>query len=111
MCVMAKSLVAAATIVSTAALALGTGFLRLELRTPDSTRESHPDKDSRRLGPTIHRASPSELEVRNRVAREEQLKIEARKRLNLPSVPSTTWVPLGPTNAFNEFNGNDIKGV
>src|SRR5262249_26290632 len=27
------------------------------------------------------------------------------------SVPSTTWVSLGPTNAIHEFNGVDIDGV
>src|SRR5690349_18179860 len=65
--------------------------------------------DSRRLGPGTHRAGPAELAVRNRVAREEQLKIEARK--HAVSVPSTTWVSLGPTDATREFNGVDIDSV
>jgi photosystem II stability/assembly factor-like uncharacterized protein len=67
--------------------------------------------DSRRLGPGTHRAGPAELAVRNRVAREEQLKIEARKRQHAISVPSTTWVSLGPTDATREFNGVDIDSV
>jgi hypothetical protein len=67
--------------------------------------------DSRRLEPGTHRAGPAELAVRNRVAREEQLKIEARKREHAVSVPSTTWVSLGPTDAEREFNGVVIDGV
>jgi len=67
--------------------------------------------DSRRLGPGTHRATPAELVVRNRVAREEQLKIEARRREHAASVPSTTWVNLGPTDARQEFNGVPIDGV
>jgi hypothetical protein len=77
-------------------------------------REHH-EADSRRLGPTVHRAGPAELAVRNRVALGESQKLQQRARLRaqaaLPSVPATAWVSLGPTNAVNEFNGVDIPGV
>jgi hypothetical protein len=73
------------------------------------------ETDRRRLDPGTHRAGPAELAVRNRVALEESQKLQHRARLRaqaaLPSVPATTWVSLGPTDARNEFNGFDIPGV
>ena len=78
------------------------------------------DKDSRRKTPNIHRAGPAELAVRNRVAQAEAAKLTAAHAARLhanaltplaTSVMASTWVSLGPTNAFNEFNGVDIAGV
>jgi hypothetical protein len=76
------------------------------------------ESDSRRASPGTHRAGPNELAVRNRVARAEADKIADRARLRAhavapraASVAASTWVSLGPTGAFNEFNGVDIDGV
>jgi hypothetical protein len=78
----------------------------------------HELADERRRVPGIHRASPAELAVIDRVARAESQKIEARARARrahpdaaLPSVPSTTWVNLGPTDAPKEYNYFEIAGV
>src|SRR5690242_8820733 len=71
----------------------------------------HPPPDDRRLGPMIHRAGPAELAVRDRVAQQEAVKIRAKRQLRLASVPSTTWVNLGPTDAFSEYNDANIAGV
>ncbi|MGE5184945.1 MAG: hypothetical protein ACM31C_22910 [Acidobacteriota bacterium] len=68
-------------------------------------------------GPGTHRATAAELVVRDRVARDESLKIEARQAMKrflesaLPSVPATTWVNLGPTDAPMEVNYHQIMGV
>nr|HEX4319091.1 hypothetical protein [Kofleriaceae bacterium] len=69
------------------------------------------ERDSRPRQALTHRASAAELATRDRVARVESAKIEARKRMNLASVPATTWVSLGPTDAFDEYNGIDIGSV
>lgn len=69
----------------------------------------------KRVRPPIRRATPEELEHRNRVAAAESAKILARAELKqraaLPSVPATTWVPLGPTDAARQYNVVDIDGV
>ncbi|HTJ42355.1 MAG TPA: hypothetical protein VL463_09695 [Kofleriaceae bacterium] len=84
-------------------------------------REHERERGGRELGderskhPGIHRMSGAELAVRNRVAREESLKIEAqrlaRKNAAKPSVPATSWVNLGPADAPQEFNYFKIAGV
>ena len=69
------------------------------------------DEHPRRPG--THRASPAELAVRDRVAREESAKLTQRGsvRAALPSVPATTWVNLGPTDAPQEVNYYRISSV
>src|SRR5437867_3827453 len=67
--------------------------------------------DSRRRGPSTHRASPVELAVRNRVAREEVAKIRARNNALAPAVSGTEWVSLGPTDAPKEYNYFEIASV
>ena len=76
------------------------------------------DKDGRRVQPGVHRAGPAELAVRNRVAQEESAKLDKLAQLRAqgiaplaPSVPATAWVSLGPSDAFNEFNGITVAGV
>jgi hypothetical protein len=69
------------------------------------------DKDSRRRGPSTHRAGANELATRDRVARAEAAKIIAAKHPDAVSVPATGWVSLGPTDALAEFNGVPIEGV
>ena len=68
---------------------------------------------SHRKSPGTHRASPAELAVRDRVAREESAKITRRAgtAAAMPSVPSTTWVNLGPTDAPQEVNYYRIDSV
>jgi hypothetical protein len=81
------------------------------------TAPQHPRKseDSRWRGPGTHRADAAELAVRDRVARVESAKIERQRRARfaaaLPSVPATTWVNVGPTDAPLEFNYYQIAGV
>ncbi len=71
--------------------------------------------DDRWRGPATHRADAAELAVRDRVARMESAKIERRRlariAAGLPSVPSTTWVNVGPTDAPVELNYYTIAGV
>ena len=67
--------------------------------------------DSRRKGPSVHRASPAELAVRERFARAEAAKILRRKQANAPAVPGTEWVSLGPTDAPKEYNYFEIAAV
>jgi len=71
----------------------------------------HPDSRMRRSG--THRAGPAELATRNRVGAEEAAKLRARTQGQLakPSVPATSWVSLGPTDAPQEFNYYTIDGV
>jgi len=74
-------------------------------------RDPHHLADDRRKQPGVHRASPAERVANNRVARAESAKLLARRQLALPSVPSTTWVSLGPTDAPNEVNYFQIDSV
>src|SRR5579863_8768683 len=67
-------------------------------------------RDSRRKAPGTHRASPAELAVRDRIGRELSQKL-AGLHSDLASVPATSWVSLGPTDADQEFNGEMIDGV
>jgi hypothetical protein len=69
--------------------------------------------DDRRKAPGVHRANAAELDQFDRVGRAESVKLEARRksRAALPSVPSTTWVNLGPTDAEQEVNYYTIAGV
>jgi photosystem II stability/assembly factor-like uncharacterized protein len=69
--------------------------------------------DSRPKSPGTHRAKPSELAVRDRVGREESLKITRRPQIAaaMQSVPSTTWVNVGPTDAPQEVNFFKIGSV
>ena len=75
------------------------------------------ERDGRRRSPGVHRAGPKELAVRNRVAAVETAKIERLRRMRAQglapraSVAATTWVSLGPSNAFREFNVVAIDGV
>jgi len=74
-------------------------------------RDPHHLADDRRKQPGVHRATPAERVANNRVARAESAKLLARRQLALPSVPSTTWVSLGPTDAPNEVNYFQIDSV
>ncbi|HEX3761927.1 MAG TPA: hypothetical protein VHW23_24675, partial [Kofleriaceae bacterium] len=74
-------------------------------------RDPHHLADERRKQPGTHRAGPAERALIDRVARGESAKLLARRQTALASVPSTTWVSLGPTSALNEFNFVDIAGV
>src|SRR5207302_3552630 len=85
-------------------------------RPHERAHHTHRRDDDRRRGPGIHRAGPEELALRDRVGREESAKIEQRQRARtaaaaLPSVPATTWVNLGPTDAPQETNYHRIAGV
>lgn len=84
------------------------------LLVPHHHRGSHRPReltDDRRKSPGTHRASPAELAVHDRVAREESRKLAVKHFTALPSVPSTTWVSLGPTDAPEEFNFYTIASV
>jgi hypothetical protein len=104
-------------LVATAAVAVAAVPLAIRLARPSERgHHAHRRDDSRRRGPGIHRAGPAELALRDRVAREESAKIENRRHAGtaasaLPSVPATTWVNLGPTDAPEEINYLPIAGV
>src|SRR4051794_29174618 len=107
------------TMLGVAALAMTSGHGRnITQHSRAATRRPMAD-DDRRPQPGTHRAKAAELAVRNRVAAEESLKIQRAAALRrqqgqgaaLTSVPATSWVSLGPTDAFKEFNGVDIAGV
>src|SRR5689334_8219282 len=85
----------------------GTGFGEREEREGEHEREE--EEEGKRVRPSVHRASPAELAVRNRVAQAESAKILARQ--SLVSVPGQTWVPLGPNDAFRETNFVEIESV
>ncbi|MDB4956970.1 MAG: hypothetical protein JWO36_4539 [Myxococcales bacterium] len=102
-----------AALVSATALAIG-GIWAVHARDNSSRAVRHIPKDDRRTGPSTHRAGPAELAVRNRIAREESSKISRKHpgtSAALPSVPATTWVNLGPTDAPKEFNYFEIASV
>lgn len=82
-------------------------------RPPQPHPHPHPQADDRRKGPGIHRARPAELAALDRAARAESAKLIARKRALAaqPSVPATTWVNVGPTDAPQEVNFFSIAGV
>ena len=67
--------------------------------------------DDRHRGPGIHRARPAELAETDRVSRVESAKLLARHRSKLASVPATTWVNMGPTDAPQEVNYFTIASV
>jgi hypothetical protein len=69
--------------------------------------------DSRPRTPGTHRAGPTELRVRDRIARAESAKITRKPGTlaAMPSVPSTTWVNIGPTDAPTEVNYYTIASV
>ena len=72
----------------------------------------HPDSRPRRAG--THRAGAAELATRNRVGAEESAKLArlaAQGQVAKPSVPATSWVSLGPTDAPKEFNYFSIDSV
>ncbi|MBV8756271.1 MAG: hypothetical protein JO257_03280 [Deltaproteobacteria bacterium] len=75
------------------------------------SQRRHAKPDDRPHQPGTHRASAQELAVRNRVARAEAAKLAVKHFTALPSVPSTTWVNVGPTDAPQEFNYFSIAGV
>ncbi len=80
----------------------------------ENERFERPHPDSRMRRPGIHRAGAAELATRNRIAAEESAKIQARLADGLrakPSVPATSWVSLGPTDAPKQFNYFTIDGV
>ncbi|CAN5155288.1 hypothetical protein BH11MYX1_BH11MYX1_55370 [soil metagenome] len=83
---------------------------RFHVSTHDRTSR-HPSPDERRHGPGIHRAGAAELAVRNRVGLEESAKLVRARAVAKQSVPSTTWVSLGPTDAPKEFNYFSIASV
>jgi hypothetical protein len=68
------------------------------------------DKDTRRKAPGSHRAGPAELALRDRIGRELSQKLSG-PHVDLASVPATSWVSLGPTDADQEFNEYVIHGV
>jgi hypothetical protein len=72
----------------------------------------HPDSRLRRAG--THRAGPAELATRNRMGAQESAKIQAKLGAGVlakPSVPATSWVSLGPTDAPLQFNYFTINSV
>jgi len=80
----------------------------------ENERFERPKPDSRLRRSGTHRAGPAELAARNRVAAQESAKIQARLAegvLAKPSVPATSWVSLGPTDAPKEFNYFTIDAV
>jgi photosystem II stability/assembly factor-like uncharacterized protein len=93
------------------AVALAAAALTAHDVAPSHHRVARETRDSRRVGPGIHRAGPAELAVLDRVTRAESDKIAARQRLRLASVPATSWVSVGPTDAAQEFNDFEIHGV
>lgn len=118
-------MVAAVAAVGAGALALAVSWPRPEAAAPAPAERrasslerkvEHQRNERKRVRPSVHRASPAELAIRNRVAAEEAAKAQARAELAkqphaLPSVPARTWVPLGPTDASREYNAVDIPGV
>ena len=90
-------------VIALAAIAMTSGSVERE-------REREHDTDSRRKVSGVHRAGPKELAVRDRWARDEAAKLRAKHR-DAASVPATTWVSLGPTEAFAEFNDLPIPGI
>jgi hypothetical protein len=69
------------------------------------------EKDSRHRGPGTHRAGPKELALRDRIAGEVSAKLAATNHADIASVPATSWVSMGPTDADQEFNSIVIEGV
>ena len=71
--------------------------------------------ERRRVRPGVYRASAAELAHQNQVLQAESAKVQARESARrfaaLPSVPATTWVPLGPTDAIHQFNAVLYNGV
>ncbi len=114
-----------AGLVSAAAVVVGVQVLRPHASTandqPSPKTKGAPPKvakakrpkleDDRSHLPGIHRAGPRELETRNRIGAEESAKLQRRLVDHKPSVPSTTWVSLGPTDAPEEFNYFPIASV
>ena len=97
------------SIVAASAVAIAVPLLVPHSHAVSHSRRAHPD--DRPHAPGTHRASPKELAVRDRVARAEAAKLAARRFNALASVPSTSWVNLGPTDAPQEFNYFTINGV
>src|SRR4051812_24282955 len=114
---MPKNLVTAA--LAGAALVMTSGSLHpIAHVSPPHRPLADKDKEGRRVQPGVHRAGPAELAVRNRVAQEESAKLDKLARLRAQgiapratSVSATAWVSLGPSDAFNEFNGISVAGV
>jgi hypothetical protein len=80
----------------------------------ENERFERPHPDSRMRRPGTHRAGAAELATRNRIGAQEAAKLQARVAEGLlarPSVPATSWVSLGPTDAPKEFNYFTIDGV
>ncbi len=81
----------------------------------ENERFERPHPDSRMKRPGTHRASSAELSTRNRVGAAEAAKIRERLgapgTLAKPSVPATSWVSLGPTDAPKQFNFFAIDSV
>lgn len=101
-----------------AAAVIGAGAVVLALRSPGAAAKREPAAkrtrgvpDDRHKGPGIHRPKAAELAVLDRVARAESAKLVARRAAKAVSVPSTTWVNLGPTDAPVEVNYYSIAGV
>ncbi len=71
-----------------------------------------PKADSRMRRPGTHRAGAAELATRNRMGALEAAKLARPEGvLAKPSVPATSWVSLGPTDAPKEFNYFTIDSV
>jgi photosystem II stability/assembly factor-like uncharacterized protein len=77
----------------------------------DGERFARPEPDSRVRHAGTHRAGPAELATRNRVAAAESAKLAAKHVAEKPSVPATSWVSLGPTDAPQQFNYYKIDAV
>lgn len=77
----------------------------------ENERFERPKPDSRMKIAGTHRASAAELATRNRIGVEESAKITARLATAKTSVPATSWVSLGPTDAPKQFNYYTIDSV
>ena len=84
-------------------------------RDGEHERFERPNPDARMRHAGTHRAGAAELATRNRVGAQEAAKVRARLaepgQAAKPSVPATSWVSLGPTDAPKQFNFFTINGV
>jgi hypothetical protein len=87
------------------------GWTIHHLKASTKERVARPSPDERRHGPGIHRAGIAELAVHDRVALAESIKLQRPREAAKQSVPSSTWVSLGPTDSPQEFNFFTIASV
>ena len=109
---MRKGLFAVGALVATAIGVVGVARYQRGEAQEENERFERPHPDSRMKRPGTHRASAAELATRNRVGAAEAAKLRPRPgTLAKPSVPATSWVSLGPTDAPKEFNFYTINSV